>query len=125
MVKDFFFLDDDNDLFFFFFYYLAGLGPLACFSSELIWKYGSYRQSVGLLGRVIIPVARPLPTQDNINREESWTYILTSSGFEPTIAVLERAKTFRALDRAAAVIGNYNLLSLIFYMISNFYFRYF
>jgi hypothetical protein len=25
-------------------------GPLLCYSSELIWKYGSYRQSVGLLG---------------------------------------------------------------------------
>jgi hypothetical protein len=27
-------------------------------------------------------------------------------GFEPTITVLERAKTVHALDRAAAVIGN-------------------
>jgi hypothetical protein len=26
-------------------------------------------------------------------------------GYEPTIAVLERAKTVRALDRAATVIG--------------------
>jgi hypothetical protein len=26
-------------------------------------------------------------------------------GFEPTILVFERAKTFHALDRAAAVIG--------------------
>jgi hypothetical protein len=26
-------------------------------------------------------------------------------GFEPTIAVLERAKTVRALDRAATAIG--------------------
>jgi hypothetical protein len=25
------------------------LGPLACFPSELIWNYGSYRQLVGLL----------------------------------------------------------------------------
>jgi hypothetical protein len=32
-------------------------------------------------------------------------------GFEPTIAVLERAKTVRALDRAATAIGmtNYSL----------------
>jgi hypothetical protein len=28
-------------------------------------------------------------------------------GFEPTISVLERAKTVRALDRAATAIGNY------------------
>jgi hypothetical protein len=27
-------------------------------------------------------------------------------GFEPTIAVLERAKTDQALDRAATVMGN-------------------
>jgi hypothetical protein len=31
------------------------LDPLACFPSELFWNYGSYRQSVGLLGRVIRP----------------------------------------------------------------------
>jgi hypothetical protein len=45
------------------------LGSLASFPSELIWNYGSYRQSVGLLVRVISPVARPLPTQDNTNTE--------------------------------------------------------
>jgi hypothetical protein len=28
-------------------------------------------------------------------------------GFEPTISVLERAKTVRALDRAATVIGTF------------------
>jgi hypothetical protein len=28
-------------------------------------------------------------------------------GFEPTIAVLERAKTVRALDRSATAIGLY------------------
>jgi hypothetical protein len=28
-------------------------------------------------------------------------------GFEPTIPVLQRAKTFHALDAAAAVIGKY------------------
>jgi hypothetical protein len=31
------------------------LGPLACFPSELIWNYGSYRQSVGPLGRGSVP----------------------------------------------------------------------
>jgi hypothetical protein len=30
-------------------------------------------------------------------------------GFEPTIAVLERAKTVRALDRAATAIGSIKL----------------
>jgi hypothetical protein len=40
-----------------FFFCLDDLGPLACFLSELIWNYGSYRQSVGLrlLRRVISP----------------------------------------------------------------------
>jgi hypothetical protein len=55
------------------------LGPLACFPSELIWNYGSYRQLKGLLRRGISPVARPLPTQDNINTEESRTDIHASS----------------------------------------------
>jgi hypothetical protein len=49
------------------------------------------------LGRVISPVASPLPTQDNTN--------MPGVGFEPTIPLFKRAKTFRALDRAAAVIG--------------------
>jgi hypothetical protein len=31
-------------------------------------------------------------------------------GFEPTIPVLERAKTIHALDRAATLIGRYVIL---------------
>jgi hypothetical protein len=34
-------------------------------------------------------------------------------GFEPTIPVFERAKTFHTLDRAAAVIGNPDLQYII------------
>jgi hypothetical protein len=41
------------------------------------------------------PVAKLLP---NINR-------INTNRFEPTIPVFERAKIFRALDRAATVIG--------------------
>jgi hypothetical protein len=37
------------------------------------------RQLVGLLGRVISPVARPLPTQDNTNIEEARIDIHASS----------------------------------------------
>jgi hypothetical protein len=55
------------------------LGPLACFLSELIWNYGSYTQLVELLGRVISPVTRPLPKQDNTNKEETRTDIHASS----------------------------------------------
>jgi hypothetical protein len=56
------------------------LGPLVYFPSELMWNCGSYRQLVGLLGRMISPVARPLPTQDNTNTEETRTDIHASTG---------------------------------------------
>jgi hypothetical protein len=53
------------------------------------------------------PVARPLPTHrttqtQNKLRETSMPWVR----FEPTIPVLERAKTVHALDRAATVIGS-------------------
>jgi hypothetical protein len=48
----------------------SGLSPIRI-NPEL----GSYRQSIGLLGQVISPVARPLPTQDNRNTEETRTDI--------------------------------------------------
>jgi hypothetical protein len=70
-------------------------GRLVSFPSELIWNYGSYRHLVGLFGRGISPVARPLPAQDNTQKKRG-------VGFEPTIAVQERAKTVHALDRAAS-----------------------
>jgi hypothetical protein len=44
------------------------------------------------------PVTRPLPTQDNTNR-------MNAVGFESTIPVFKRAKTFHALDCEATVIG--------------------
>jgi hypothetical protein len=43
-------------------------------------NYGSYRQSVRLLGRGISPVARPLPTQGNINTQETRTDSHAPSG---------------------------------------------
>jgi hypothetical protein len=76
------------------------LVPPATFPSELVWNCGSYSQSVGLLGRGIIPVARPLPTQDNTNTEEM-------RGFESTLPVFEKAKICHALDCAVAVITTY------------------
>jgi hypothetical protein len=45
------------------------------------------------------PVAGPKPTQDNTNIKQTLINIMTWVGFEPMIPVLERAKTFRALDR--------------------------
>jgi hypothetical protein len=58
------------------------LDLLTSFPSELFWNYGSYRQLVGLLGRVIKPVERPLPTQDNTNIEEKRTDIYDLSGIQ-------------------------------------------
>jgi hypothetical protein len=51
------------------------------------------------------PVARPLPTQENTNTEETRTDIYASKGFEPTIPAFEWAKTFHFLDCAVTVIG--------------------
>jgi hypothetical protein len=62
---------------------------LACFLLELIWKYGSHRHLEGLLGPMISPVARPLPTQDNTNIEDKRTDINPRVGFEPKNAVFE------------------------------------
>jgi hypothetical protein len=39
--------------------------------------------------------------------------------FEPTIQAFERAKTFHALDRAATVIGVYNILNQILHFLTN------
>jgi hypothetical protein len=62
-------------------------------------------QSVGLLGRRSAPsqgryVHRTTQTQ-NKRRQTCKPWV----GFEPTIPVFERAKTFYALDRVVAVIG--------------------
>jgi hypothetical protein len=48
---------------------------------------------------------RPLPTQDNANTEWTQTNIMLRVGFEPTTPVFERAKTFHAVDPAAAVLS--------------------
>jgi hypothetical protein len=58
------------------------------------------RQSVGLLGRGIGPSQGRYLTQ-NKHKKTSMPRV----GFEPTISVFEKAKTFHALDRAATVIG--------------------
>jgi hypothetical protein len=63
------------------------LGSLAFFPSELIWNYGSYRQLVGLLGRVISPVARPLPTRQHKQNKLRQTD-MPRVGFEHTISCL-------------------------------------
>jgi hypothetical protein len=56
------------------------------------------------------PVARPLPahiiTQTQNKRIQTSMPLV---GFEPTIPEFERAKTVRALDSAATVIGKINI----------------
>jgi hypothetical protein len=85
------------------------LGLVACFPPELIWNYGSYRQLVGLLGRQIGCVAE----RHNTNTEDTQTS-MPRVVFEPTIQVLERAKKFHALDRAANVIGAFTFAGFKF-----------
>jgi hypothetical protein len=79
--------------------------PCAPFPSELSGTMDLYKQLVRHLGRVIGHLARPLYIQDNINTEESGQTSKPWVGFEPTIPVFERTKTFDALDRAATVMG--------------------
>jgi hypothetical protein len=79
---------------------------VACLTSELIWIYGSYGESIGMFGMVMSLVTRPPPIQDNTNIVATWTQTSTSRvGIEPMIKMFERTKTDHALDRAANVIG--------------------
>jgi hypothetical protein len=55
------------------------------------------------------PVAKPLPTHRTTQTQNKRTQKSSLVGFEPTIPVFERAKTFHALDRVATMIGEMNL----------------
>jgi hypothetical protein len=86
--------------------------------SNYLWLYSPFRaqafylvpQSFFTDGRTLWssdqPVTRPLPkhraTQTQNKRPQTST---SQVGFEPTIPVFVRAKTFHALDRAATGIG--------------------
>jgi hypothetical protein len=72
------------------------LDPLVCFLSELMWKYGTYRQLVQLLGRVISPVATSLNTQENTHGRNA--DIHASSGIrthDPSIRACQDILCFR------------------------------
>jgi hypothetical protein len=59
------------------------------------------------------PVARPLPTHRTTQTHNKLTETsMPRVGFEPTIPILERAKTFHALDPAAIVIGSLETYSV-------------
>jgi hypothetical protein len=65
------------------------LWPVNLRTSLELWIYGQW---VALLGRGISPVARPLPTQDNTNRDTTRTDIHASSGIRthcPSVRVGE------------------------------------
>jgi hypothetical protein len=52
------------------------------------------------------PVARRLPAHRTVQTQNKRTQTsMPQVGFKPTIPVFERAKTVRALGRAATVIG--------------------
>jgi len=50
-------------------------------------------------------VVGPLPTQDSATQKKRGHTSMPRAGFEPTIPVLERSKTVRALDGAATGTG--------------------
>jgi hypothetical protein len=56
--------------------------PPGLFPSELFWNFASYRQSVGLLGRLINPVATSLLVYANANRKETRTDIHATNGIQ-------------------------------------------
>jgi hypothetical protein len=68
------------------------------------------RQSVGLLGRGSSPSQGRYLTQiQNEHEETSITWV----GFEPTIPVFERAKTYHALNLAATMISELRTTGLL------------
>jgi hypothetical protein len=62
------------------------------------------------------PVARPLHTHRTTQTQNKpiQTSILLV-GFEPTTPAFERAKTLRALDLAATVVGNVSIYSALWF----------
>jgi hypothetical protein len=56
--------------------------PFGLSPSGLSWNCESYRQSVRPNGRVISSVARPLPLQDDTNKEETETDIHVTKGIQ-------------------------------------------
>jgi hypothetical protein len=65
------------------------------------------------------PVARLLPTHRTETQNKPTHTFMTRVGFEPTIPVFERAKTFHALDRAATDNGSHLLLHFYYRMFAS------
>jgi hypothetical protein len=61
------------------------------------------------------PIARSLPAHTTAQTQNKCTQtFMPWVGFEPTITVLERAKTVHAVDRAATVIGRMDMCRRVF-----------
>jgi hypothetical protein len=56
------------------------------------------------------PDSRPVPAQDNTTLQNADTLSMPRAGFKPTIPVLERSKTVRALDCAVIGTGVYSYI---------------
>jgi hypothetical protein len=86
----------------YFFFFFDGLGSLACSHSELINseimnsldEWSTRRKAATYTGQ--------------LKRKKRRQTSLPLVGFEPTIPVFERAKTFHTLDNATTVIGALN-----------------
>jgi hypothetical protein len=75
------------------------------------WNLNPTAQSVGLLGWVISCVTRPHYRHRTTQMQNKRRYSFTPRvGFKPTIPQFQRAKIFRALCRAPAVIGRLCIL---------------
>jgi hypothetical protein len=80
--------------------FFHGLGPVASSCSETMSNYESYR----LLGQGISP------SHGHYNTNTKCRHISTPRvKCDPTLPVLERQKTFRALDRSARVIYRFRI----------------
>jgi hypothetical protein len=78
------------------------LGPLICSIQNWSENYESWGQLVGLLGRRSVRLKATAYTGQHKQKKRRHAF-MPRVGFEPTISVLERAKTFCASDRT--VIG--------------------
>jgi hypothetical protein len=68
-------------------------------------QFLNLRHSVGLLGRGISPTQGRYVHWTTQTKNKRRQTSIPCVGFEPTIPVFERSRTFHALDRAATVIG--------------------
>jgi hypothetical protein len=84
---------------------LSIYGSTALVDLDRFFSFFIYTQSVGIIGRVIIPSQNRYLHREQHKQTLNANTSRLQAGFVPTIPVLERAKTVHALDRAATLIG--------------------